>query len=382
MKKIIAAGAALCLYCIFGAKKAEAWFTATHQDITQKSIALLEKDGKAKAYNFFKPYIKQITEGAIEPDAKGDCDKGAGMHYYSCSTPKGKELPETAGYYKNRVGKFSKSARSMLEENYTSALCLYKSGETEKAMHVLGRAIHFIEDIGCTVHSSNIKYLPKPTNVHNAYEKHINTVCKQYTAEKLDKRLTKAYSSESFESAANRIAKNSARFAETVSRLDPKAFDETAAGTLTATQQHAAALLLKFFDDCNSENGNYLTDKKSYTFKNEMTGLILTATPKGLTVSGPDKDKEQKLQLNIYDLGSFGIKVADGGFVSGNCKSYDYLKIGATPALFRFAALGRKRFRITTGATDYEKVLCCTKTGALAISDFEPGNNAQVWIIG
>lgn len=381
MKKLIALCTAAGLYCAFGGKKVSAWFSDTHADITEKAVALLEKESKLKPYAFYKDHLTELSEGAVEPDKDGDCDKALGSHYYSCSNGKGKELAETEGYYKNRLGKFSKSARTMLEENYTSALCLYKNGEIKKAMHALGRALHFLSDMGCTVHTANMKYLDKPTNAHYAFEKHINTICKQYTAEKYDKRLSKSYSGDSFSNPINKLVKSASRFAESIARLDPKAFDEAGRTTLPAVQQNCAALLLKFFDDCNSDNGNFLVDKKLYTLKNEASGLVITVTPKGLSLEAPNKDLEQKLQLYMSENGAFGFKISDGGYVSENCKGYDYLKIGAIPAQFRFAALGKKRFRITTGGTGFEKVLACTKSGGLTITDLEPERASQIWIM-
>ena len=381
MKKIIALLATAGIYRALGGKKAEAWFSDTHSDITEKAVALLEKEGKIKPYNFYKNYLPQLVSGSVAPDGENDCDKALGAHYYSCSNGKGKDLSETNGYYKNRLGKFSKSARTMLEENYTSALCLYKSGETEKAMTVLGRAIHFVCDMSCTVHTANMKYVEKSTNAHYAFEKHVNTVCRQYSAEKLDKRLSKSYDGDSFGAGLNKLVKSVSRFAESVARLDPKAFDEAAKSSLPAAQQNTAALLLKFFDDCSSDKGNFICGGRKYTFKNEATGQLLTFTNKGLSAEAPDKELEQKLELHISDMGTFGFKVSEGGFVSENCKSFDYPKIGTLPAQFRFAALGKRRFRITTGGTNFEKVIACTKSGNLTITEFEPGDPTQVWII-
>lgn len=41
-------------------------------------------------------------------------------------------------------------------------------------MRVLGRAAHFISDMGCTVHVANMKYQDKANNVHYAFEKHVS----------------------------------------------------------------------------------------------------------------------------------------------------------------------------------------------------------------
>ena len=177
MKKLIAACAAIAAYKLMFPERAEAWFSKTHEDITTKALGLLEKDGRVKESEFFSKYREEILAGCTKPDRKGDPDKGGGMHYYSICNRKGTTLPATSGYYRNRRGRISKSARTMLEENYTSALCLYKSGKIKEAMNVLGRAAHFIEDMSCTVHVSNIMFFNSKRNIHNAFEKSVNNIC-------------------------------------------------------------------------------------------------------------------------------------------------------------------------------------------------------------
>lgn len=382
MKKIIAACAALAAYKLLTPLKAHAWFAATHRDITSKALSLLEKEGKAKQYAFFKPYEEQLTAGCTEPDKDGDTDHGPGRHYYSFCNPKGKELSPTAGYYRNRKDDFSKSARTSLEENYTSALCLYKSGNIERAMHVFARAAHFIEDMSCTPHVSNIRCFDRPKNIHNAYEKHINTICGQFTADRFDKRLIKNYEGDSFETASNKLIKYSSKYVESISTLDPRAFDEAAADTLKVSQQNVMALMLKFYDECQQDKGNYIVDGRQYTIKNEASGMVVTVTEKGIILDKPDKEKQQKLTAKIYDLGSFGFQAEDTGFINEKFKGLDYLKRDSVPALFRLASLGKKRYRITTGGTEYEKVLTCTGNGSLSIEAFDPENKMQVWVIG
>ncbi len=381
MKKIIAFTAAIALYATLGAKKADAWGSNAHKDITVKALKLLEKEKKGRIAAFYQNWHEQILKGCVEPDAKGDLDKGAGRHYYSCVNPKGKELSQTYGYYQNRLGKFLRSARTLLEENYTAALSYYKSGNTEEAMHYLGRAIHFVEDMGCTVHVSNMHYLPKAHNPHYAFEKHIDTTCTKHTAESYDKRLNKVYEKDGFGDASNKLVNYAGKFVETVALLDPRAFDDVAKNTLPVTQQNVMALLMRFYNDCSSDNGNFIVDGRAYTFINEASGLVITVTPKGLVIDEADKDKEQKIAVSLQEGGTFALKIKDGGFVNAKCNGYDYLKIGAKPALFRAAAYGKRKFRIAVGSADFEKVLENTQGGKLSISKFEPGNAAQVWIL-
>ena len=280
-----------------------------------------------------------------------------------------------------RFGDLAVSARTCLEENYTAAVSLYKSGDIKNAMRVLGRAAHFISDMGCTVHVANMKYQDKANNVHYAFEKHVSTTCTRHTADSFDKRLLKYYGKDNFGEASNKLVKYAGKFVDTISHLDPRAFDDVAKNTLPVTQQNVTALLLKFYDDCTSDAGNYILDGKAYTFKNEISGLVLTVTPKGLQLEKPDKELEQKLTVCLTEDGTFGLKIGDGGYVNASCKGYDYLKIDGKPVQFRVTALGKRRFRISTESTGYVKVLANSKGGKLSFADLEPENSAQIWIL-
>lgn len=382
MKKELALAAAVTgLYLKFGIRKAYAWSGITHEDITKKALVLLEKEKKLRPAAFYKDWHTQLIEGSKAPDKEGDIDKGPGKHYYSCINSKGKELPEVNGYYKNRLGDFMPSARTLFTANYTSAVSYYKSGNTEKAMTYLGRAIHFISDMGCTVHVANMKYQEKTNNVHFALERHVTTTCAKHTAQSYDKRLSKYYEKDNVGEALGKLIKYAGKFYDTITHLDPRAFDDTAKNTLPVTQQNVMAVLLKFYNDCTSDKGNYVIDKKLYTFKNEATGLVMTVSPKGISLEKPDKESEQKLQVCFSDNGTVGFKIADGGYVNASCKGYDYLKIDGEPAQFRFHGLGNRRFVITTESSDYEKVLTNSKGGSVSATAFEPENPLQVWIL-
>lgn len=369
------------IFKIAGIKKVSAWSGDTHKDIMKKALSLLEKEKKVRPTAFYKEWHEELLEGCIAPDKKDDMDKGAGMHYYSSVNSKGKELPEIKGYFKNRLGELAPSARTLFSANYTSAVSLYKSGNISSAMVCLGRAIHFVSDMGCTVHVSNIKYQDKANNVHYAFEKHVNTTCTKHTAQSFDKRLIKYYENDCLGEAFNRLVKYAGKFVDTILHLDPRAFDDVAQNTLPVTQQNVMAVLMKFYDDCTNDKGNYIIDQKQYTFKNEATGLILTVTSKGLSLEKPNKNLEQKLQIILRDEGTAGLKIADGGFVNSSCKGYDYLKIDGKPAQFRFTALGKKRFRISLENSGYAKVLANSKGGSISVTDFEPENSLQVWIL-
>lgn len=381
VKNLLAITAAAGVYAAFFSKKAYAWFGNTHRDILEKAFNILERQERQKVYLFYKDYRQLLSDSCVEPDQKGDVDRGAGRHFYCAATPKGAELEDRNGFFKNRVGDYSKSARTMLEENYTAALSLYKSGKIKESMHMLGRAIHFVQDIGCPVHSSGIRYMDTKGNPHNAFETHAQTKCKSVKApETIDKRILKAFD-ESMQSVANRLARQSSKYAADTRTLDPIVYDNICNSTLPTAHQYTASLMMKFYQDVNENNGNFLIDNKSYTFKNERTGGFLTVVKKGVILDAPDSDKEQKMTVKLKDDGSFGLMSENSGYVGKKLRGFDSIKKNTKPAGFKVSALGKRRFRITTQASGFEKVITCNNNGSVKIAKFDPEDRGAVWII-
>ncbi|MGN0594894.1 MAG: hypothetical protein ACI4I6_07025 [Hominimerdicola sp.] len=156
MKEIVTLTSLLALYYLFGVKKVSAWSGVIHEDIVNKSLALLEKENKCKTVAFYKGYTAELLKGCTQPDGRGDVDKGGGFHYYSCINPDVKQLADAGGYYRNSVGEISRSARTLMEENYTGVVSLYKSGDRINAMRVFGRAVHFLSDMAVRFDIVNI----------------------------------------------------------------------------------------------------------------------------------------------------------------------------------------------------------------------------------
>ena len=77
-----------------------------------------------------------------------------------------------------------------------------------------------------------MKYQDKANNVHYAFEKHVSTTCTRHTADSFDKRLLKYYGKDNFGEASNKLVKYAGKFVDTISHLDPRAFDDVAKNTL------------------------------------------------------------------------------------------------------------------------------------------------------
>lgn len=381
MKKALAIACAAAVCCKLGTKKCYAWGGVTHRDIISKSLALLDKDKKPKVSAFFKNYHKQLEDGCTAPDSGEDIDCGAGMHYYSCSNPRGKELPQTSGYYKDRLGRFLPSARTLMEQNYTSAVSLYKAGKKEEAMTCFARAAHFVSDMGCPVHVSNIRCIDRRGNIHYSFEKHAKTTCTVYSAESFDRRLSKYYEKDTFEEALNKLVNFSAKYVKMVRSLDPLQFDDIESNTITYTQQNVTALMIRFYNDCTGDNGNYIPDNKMCSIKSSYSGLSLTGTNKGLRLEELNKDLEQKFRIVWNNDGSFCLKTADGNLVAKNLCGYVKPDSEHEPAKFRAICTGKRQFIITVGSKEYKKVLRCSDSGKLEIKKFDPKRRSNFWVI-
>lgn len=381
MKKVLAIAGAAAVCCKLGTIKCHAWEGETHVDIMQKALKLLEKEKKNKVAAFFKGYRKQLEDGCTAPDSGDDIDCGAGMHYYSCCDPHGKELAQTNGYYKDRLGRFLPSARTLFEQNYTSAVSLYRAGKKSEAMTCFARAAHFVSDMGCPVHVANIKCVERKSNIHYALEKHAKTTCTVYSAENFDRRLSKYYEKDTFQEALNKLVNYSAKFVQTVRSLDPLKLDDVESSTLIHTQQNVMALMVRFYNDCTTDNGNFISDSKVNAFKSVYSGLCLTATNKGLSLEEINKDLEQKLKVCWNDDGSFCLMTADGNLVAKNLKGYIKPDSDHEPAKFRAICTGKRQFVLTVGSKDYKMVLNCSNSGKLEITKFDPKHPTYNWVI-
>ena len=381
MKKLLIYTAALAIGAVATQKKAYAWFGNTHKDILEKALQILEMQENKTYYDFFIDYKNVLLKACTEPDSKGDTDRGSGLHYYCAANRKGAELESVNGYYRNRRKRFNRTARTMLEENYTMALSLYKSGEERAAMHQLGRALHFIQDIGCTVHSSGIMYMDTKKNPHNAFE----TLSQRKYAEAdppktINKQIKKACET-SIEQAANKLAQLSSKYAADVLTVDPDTLEKVCKSTLPTAQQYTACMMIRFYEDATSNNGNFLLDGKEYSFKNERTSGFLTITPKGIVLDEAKADMKQKLTVILKADGTVVLIDKEKGFVNKKCNGFANYENKEKAIGLRAAALGNRRYRLTTQGTKYKKVLSANNNGSLRICRFDPNDKGAIWII-
>lgn len=147
---------------------AHSWGTSTHEKITKKAFQLLGDD-KPEASAFylkrFAQYRPQIAAGAVDPDWT---EKAMGTHYY-IYPGSGKNKGQ---YYKGATLTLNPgvTARTRLEEHLSSAKTQFCTKNYLTAFLELGRALHYLEDIGCPAHSGGIQYRVIRKNVHALFE--------------------------------------------------------------------------------------------------------------------------------------------------------------------------------------------------------------------
>lgn len=142
---------------------------SVHKNLICRALALLD-DIKPESAEFFNSFITIMIGEVCCPDSAGDYEKGAGRHYYCASDFHGRKKHPRAGYFRNGTGRFAKSARTMLEEDYTMALIMEMAGFREPAARYLARAIHMASDICCLPHATGMTYFSPMGIVHQAYE--------------------------------------------------------------------------------------------------------------------------------------------------------------------------------------------------------------------
>ena len=228
------------------------WASGSHTEIGEHALTLLKNDSRP-AYNFYvnenSKYLNVLKRGWWDPDI---VEFSSGTHYYIWP---GEGTVNTGQYYPMAPKhKKNESARTRLEEHYSNALKYYKDGDMKKAMQQIGRACHFIGDIGCPPHSSGIQYPTNPleTNYHHLFESYASKVMKDSsktyphatTAKDAYGKLKSPWGVE-----INNVCETSARQHDNIITKDEKVWDKaiTVAGPLS--ERYVAALLDQFYQD-------------------------------------------------------------------------------------------------------------------------------------
>ncbi|MBQ3855346.1 MAG: hypothetical protein II762_01490 [Ruminococcus sp.] len=267
-----------------------------HKTLLLRALVLL-KNAHPDTEIMFTPMAKTMVPYAKRPDKKGDREKGLGRHYYCAVNSSGRELKSAEGYYRNGMGKFAKSARTMLEEDYTMALTMYIAGFTEESAKLLGRAVHMVSDACCVPHASKMTYFSPKKRVHTAYEGLSDVIYPEFVPEQeLDKIEPVFADRSSFRAPMNDIAAGTAKELDLL-REEP--FEEIRE-RLLYTERKVAALLLRFFEDASApdEHGAiFVRDKAKVTLLEKTAPLSCKITEKGIRLHGVNPCPQSRLNV-------------------------------------------------------------------------------------
>ncbi|MGB4094047.1 MAG: hypothetical protein WBK46_19220 [Ruminococcus flavefaciens] len=206
------------------------------------------------------PMMKYMLHVVKKPDKKSDCENGLGRHYYCAVNYMGADVSPVRGYYKNGTGSFGKSARSMLEEDYTMALTMYKAGFIMQASGYLARAVHMLSDICCLPHALCMTYFSPSRKIHQAYEKLASYVYPDMVPPVAFSRPLLSFFADrdSFSASLNAIVEN-VKDELPLLYSDPK---REIISRLYDTEIKLAAFLVRFCEDTSllPEKAHYITE--------------------------------------------------------------------------------------------------------------------------
>lgn len=363
MKKILLLPAAFAAIAGLTSIRAGAWFKKTHIIIAETAMEILKNDGRESSAKLLRPFFGRFIRGATIPDVKGDCDNGSGLHYYSPINKFGLPNRQQNGYYPNRKGGHSKSACTMMEENYTMAVIFWQNGRYNCAAELLGRAVHFLSDICCVPHTTSRICTGSPKNCHTSYEQTANRLAGRYKAVTA-RDIYQIYLKLSPREIANRLAELSSRDYD---RLVKKGFDKhtsIASEAIPLAQIACAAFINKFAFDAKS--GKIFNDSGKYIIKNAGSGLCMKSDFSLDSHGDP-------FTLRFNQDGSVGFADPDGELIcfGKNNDSFKLTLCDKEDGLFRITCCKKYSKALTD-------VPVLKRAGPAA---FKPANHCHYWYI-
>lgn len=266
-----------------------------HRTLLLRSLIILKKICP-ETEDFFAPMMKTLMPYAKRPDKKGDYENGMGRHYYCALSVTGKELSPVNSYYRNGIRKLSKSARTMLEEDYTMALTMQRAGFIENCGRFLGRAIHMLSDMCCLPHTASMTYYSSGRSFHKAYELLAEAVYPDLVPEQSPEELPDLFSSRSsFADDLNRIALETAGGLEAV-KADPL---EAVKSHLLRTELMICAFLMRFYDDMTTpeREAHFITSGSGCRLTKNAATLTVKVTEEGIVLHGVNPSPESKVNV-------------------------------------------------------------------------------------
>ena len=354
-----------------------AWGTTTHRDIVTNAFDLLKEDHKYDVYNFYKhnyqSYIN-LVKGSQSPDWE---ESIPGTHYYVCNG----KASNYGKYYKNANGNYSRSARTRFEEHYSTAINQYKNGNVSGSFESLGKAIHYLCDIGCPPHSAGIRYTLVGENKHAEFETFGDRNCKKYMTSSASK-LYKHVLSADFGTILNELGEQTIIYAPAIKEASYFSFDLALKKSIPLSQQYTAAILNRFFVEANNPSTRYAKNNGVYYINITNTDMYLDSYYDTLKVYKKMKNDYQKFILKLNSDGSYRISP-----IYDKSKA---LTVNATDTIvmknyspsdesqkFKIIYCPDGTARIVSAKSKYDYILGKSLTKTVTAQDFNPGCKTQ-----
>lgn len=198
----------------------------THQYLVSRGLTILKSDKNISTYT--DSIAKIIMEYADKPD-EDDIGVAFVSHFWDPDTDK------------NYLGFKTGTAKTRFFDNYDLAVQNYSTNRS-LAYQYLGRAMHYLCDIGEPHHASNqIAVLSN----HSKFEKYADTNRASYKATTSSKYTT--CTSNTLTTVLKQLGTYSKSYSETVK--DEANWNTVASATMKMTQQYVAGVLYRFLVD-------------------------------------------------------------------------------------------------------------------------------------
>lgn len=354
-----------------------AWGTSTHRNIITSAFDILKEDHKDDVYNFYKNNYQAYCDLIQETQSPDWEEAIPGTHYYVY-----KNEPSNFGKYcKNANGNYSRSARTRFEEHYSTAINQYKNGNVSGSFDSLGRAIHYLCDIGCPPHSAGIRYPLVGENKHAKFETFGDENCKKYMTTSASK-LYKHVLSSDFETILNELAKTTSAYAFAIKEASDTSFNVALKETIPLSQQYTAAILNRFFKEVNDPSIQYIKDNSTYYINMANSNMYLDSYYNTLKVYKEVKNEYQKFILRLNSDGSYHISpiydkskaLAVNATDTVVMKDYS---LSDESQKFKIVYYPDETARIVSAKSKYDYILGKSLTKAITVQDFSPENESQ-----
>lgn len=266
-----------------------------HRTLLRRTLIMLG-EMYPETEKFFAPVFKTLMSYSKRPDKKGDYENGMGRHYYCAAKVSGRELSPVNSYFRNGLGKFPKSARTMFEEDYTMALIMHRAGYIEKSAEFLGRAVHMLSDMCCIPHTASMTYFSSGRSFHKSYENAAELIYPELVPQQHFPQIPRLFlSRSSFADDLNKIAIETAKGIKIIRESPLDAIKQQ----LLRTERILAAFLLRFLADTavNERKAHYIMNNSGCRLLKGTAKLAVKVTENGIEFHGVNPSPESDINV-------------------------------------------------------------------------------------